>query len=67
MTALELRAALKRLRLRQGAFAALLGVHRVTVARWTSGEREVPHYAAAYLELAERCDFVGVWDLRAVA
>jgi DNA-binding transcriptional regulator YiaG len=55
MTASELRAALQRLRLRQGAFAALLGVHRVTVGRWANSELEVPGYVAAYLALAERC------------
>jgi DNA-binding transcriptional regulator YiaG len=67
MTALELRLALKRLRLRQGAFAQLLGVHRVTVGRWVNSELEVPRYVAAYLELAERCAVVGVWDLNEVA
>ena len=54
MTALEVRLALKRLRLRQWQFAALLGVHRVTVGRWVTGEAEVPKYVSAYLELAER-------------
>ena len=54
MTATEFRATLARLKLRQSAFALELGVHRVTVARWISGELAVPRYAVAWLELAER-------------
>jgi DNA-binding transcriptional regulator YiaG len=54
MTATEFRAALARFSLRQSAFALELGVHRVTVARWISGELAVPRYAVAWLELAER-------------
>jgi DNA-binding transcriptional regulator YiaG len=54
MSATELRSTLVRLRLRQGALAETLGVHRVTVGRWASGEAEVPRYAIAYLELLER-------------
>ena len=67
MTALELRLALERLRLQQGEFAERLGKHRVTVSRWMTGDLEVPQYVAAYLELADRCDVVGVWDLSEVA
>lgn len=52
MTGAELRATLARLRLRQIAFARELGVHRVTVAKWVSGELAVPRYAEAWLELA---------------
>jgi DNA-binding transcriptional regulator YiaG len=53
MTAPELRAILTRLRLRQGALAEILGVHRMTVGRWMSGRAEVPRYAAAYLDLLQ--------------
>jgi DNA-binding transcriptional regulator YiaG len=56
MTAAEFRATLARLRLRQSAFALELGVHRVTVARWISGELAVPRYAVAWLELYQRLD-----------
>jgi DNA-binding transcriptional regulator YdaS (Cro superfamily) len=52
MTYREFRAALGQLRLSQVAFAATLGVHPVTVARWAGGALAVPRYAAAYLELA---------------
>ena len=67
MTAPELCAALKRLRLRQGELAVILGVHRMTVAHWMTGDAKVPRYASAYLGLAERCAQVGVWYLSEVA
>jgi DNA-binding transcriptional regulator YiaG len=66
MTGSELRAALQRLGLRHGTFAQLLGVHRVTVGRWLSGlcsEREVPRYASAYIELAERSSIPSASDI----
>ena len=38
----------------QGAVARELGVHRVTVARWESGERSPrPHHLRGYLALLE--------------
>jgi DNA-binding transcriptional regulator YiaG len=54
MTGSEFRAILRQLRLPQVVLASELGVHRVTVARWISGELAVPRYAVAWLELAER-------------
>ena len=54
MTAIELRAALKRLNLKQGHLAVTLGVHWVTVSRWCRGEMEVPRYVVAYLELLDQ-------------
>jgi DNA-binding transcriptional regulator YiaG len=54
MTAIELRAALKRFGVKQGEVAVTLGVHWVTVSRWCRGEMEVPRYVVAYLELLDQ-------------
>lgn len=55
MTAPELRAALKSLRLSQRSLAERLGVQATTVNRWATGTLPVPRYAAYVLELlAER-------------
>lgn len=44
MTAAELIAARKALRLSQAALAARLGISRVTVARWETNARPIPPY-----------------------
>jgi len=44
MTGLELRAWRKRRRLSQEALAQLLGITRVTVARWEVGIRFIPPF-----------------------
>jgi DNA-binding transcriptional regulator YiaG len=56
MTPDEFRAALKELGIRQGWFAARLGVHPVTVSKWAHGTLEVPRYASFALELLLRLE-----------
>ncbi len=51
MTPKDFRASLKSLRWSQAELARRLGLAESTVCRWKL-EREVPQYAAAYLELA---------------
>ena|SRR5215471_2954222 len=51
LTADEFRATLKRLQLPQRQLAQRLGVNISAVWRWAQGERPVPQYAVAYLDL----------------
>lgn len=51
MTSDALRQALASLGLTQAAFAHHLGVHRLTVHRWVTGELMVPRYVELVLNL----------------
>jgi len=51
MQAAEVRRLRKRLGLTQARFGRLLGVHRVTVARWESGTTEVQAPMAKLIRL----------------
>lgn len=47
MTAEQLKSLRRKLRLTQAQFAAILGVHRVTVAKWENGSRAIEPLIAA--------------------
>jgi DNA-binding transcriptional regulator YiaG len=51
MTATELRKIRKRLRITQARFAALVGVHVVTVKRWETKARRIPPTTARLIQL----------------
>jgi DNA-binding transcriptional regulator YiaG len=51
MTAATFRATLKKLGLTQAEFARRLRVSTTAVQYWANGQRPVPGYAEAYLEL----------------
>jgi transcriptional regulator with XRE-family HTH domain len=53
MTGIELRAWRKRRRLSQEALAQLLGITRVTVARWELGIRSIPPFLPLALKWLE--------------
>lgn len=38
----------------QESLSEALGVHRVTLARWESGDREIPHFLALALKGLEK-------------
>jgi transcriptional regulator with XRE-family HTH domain len=50
MTPLQLRAALKRLKMSQRAFAKLVRVNRRTVTRWAAGDTPIPSMIRLLLE-----------------
>jgi transcriptional regulator with XRE-family HTH domain len=54
MTAAELKARLKRLKLRQIQLAEKMQLHPVTVRRWATGIRPVPSRVDAWLDAYER-------------
>jgi DNA-binding transcriptional regulator YiaG len=64
MTADEIRLALMRLDMTQGALAALVGVDPRTVRAWIAGARPMPLAAAIVLRLLAR-GRIGVADIEA--